>query len=123
MAANLLGLIGTSGILVATLYFPFSLPSPLVYLGRISYALYVFHTTILWFVFGSAFPRLQKYTLAHRYQGTTLALMLVILCASVSYRYFEGPILRLKDRFAIVHREVVSANRTTVLQAGQGKQS
>jgi peptidoglycan/LPS O-acetylase OafA/YrhL len=78
-----------------------------MYLGRISYGLYVFHTTIIWFVFGPPFPRLQRYTLAHRYQGTMLALMLVILCASVSYRYLEGPILRLKDRFAIVHRQVL----------------
>jgi peptidoglycan/LPS O-acetylase OafA/YrhL len=107
MAAYLLGLIGTSGILVSTLYLPLSLPTPLMYLGRISYGLYVFHTTIIWFVFGPPFPRLQRYTLAHRYQGTMLALMLVILCASVSYRYLEGPILRLKDRFAIVHRQVL----------------
>jgi peptidoglycan/LPS O-acetylase OafA/YrhL len=103
MAAYFLGLIGTTGILVATLYFPLRSPSPLVYLGRISYGLYVFHSTVLWFVFGSAFPRVQEYTLAHRYQGTTLALVLIILCASASYRFIEGPILRLKDRFAVVH--------------------
>lgn len=114
MAAYFLGLIGTVGIMMATLYFPLRPPSSFVYLGRISYGLYVFHTTILWFVFGSAFPRLQRYTVAHRYQGTLLTVLLVFVCASLSYRYLEGPILRLKDRFAIVHKGVTPVKPTTV---------
>lgn len=114
MTAYFLGLIGTTGILVATLYFPHRPPALLVYLGTISYGTYVFHTTMLWFVFGPAFPRLQAYMLSHRYLGTALAAALTILCASVSYRYFEGPILRLKGRFAIIHRSPSESNEGLV---------
>jgi len=102
LGAYLLALIGTCGILVATLYVPVSPPPLLVYLGRISYGLYVFHTTVLWFVFDSGFRALQSYTLSHRYQGTLLAVMLTVGCASVSYQFIERPILRLKDRFGVI---------------------
>jgi peptidoglycan/LPS O-acetylase OafA/YrhL len=102
VASYFLQLIGTCGIMVAALYFPVSPPPLFVYLGRISYGIYVFHATVLWFVFGSAFPRFQSYMLFHRYEGTLLAILLSILCASLSYRYIEAPILQLKDRFAII---------------------
>ena len=81
---------------------------PIVYLGKISYGLYVFHLAMLTIV----------YRLLHRAEGTLgqtafvtirglAALALTIGIASLSYRYFEAPILRYKRRFErIVTRPV-----------------
>jgi peptidoglycan/LPS O-acetylase OafA/YrhL len=35
--------------------------------------------------------------------GTTLVLVLCIASAALSYRYFERPFLKLKQRFTFVH--------------------
>lgn len=102
VAGYLLALIGTTGILVATLNLPVSPPSALIYLGRISYGLYVFHMTMLWVVFGSFSVRLRSYAFAHLWQGVSLAFLLTILCATISYHYMEMPILRFKERFRII---------------------
>lgn len=103
VACYLLGIIGTAGIFIATLWLPLKLPSLLTYLGKISYGMYVFHTSILFFVFGPPFPKVQAYAIAHPCQGTLLAFLLMILCASASYRFVEAPILRLKNRFTVIH--------------------
>ncbi len=66
----------------------------LVYLGRISYGLYVFHLPVIlaiaWWAPGRAWLRLPLVA------GLTLA------CAAGSYRYLESPFLRLKGRFTRV---------------------
>jgi peptidoglycan/LPS O-acetylase OafA/YrhL len=63
----------------------------LVYLGRISYGLYVFHTTTIGLVAAWWWPwRLPA------------ALALTVAVAAVSYRCFELPFLRLKARFTYV---------------------
>ena len=63
----------------------------LVYLGRISYGLYVFHLAALRTVPSLWWP----WRLA-------LAFLLTLLAAALSYRLLEQPFLRLKDRFAHV---------------------
>jgi peptidoglycan/LPS O-acetylase OafA/YrhL len=66
---------------------------PLAYLGRISYGLYAFHLPVLrgrwiyWFPYGFLIPRPYG------------ELALTIALAALSWRFFEGPINRLKDRF------------------------
>ena len=66
---------------------------PLVYLGRISYGLYVFHGAM--------------YALTHwaglRWQSRLpVAFLLTLAVAALSYRYLERPFLRLKQRYARV---------------------
>ena len=67
--------------------------APLAYLGRISYGLYALHLPILrggWLYsipYGFLIPRPYG------------ELALTIALAAASWRYFEGPINRLKDRF------------------------
>ena len=67
--------------------------APLAYLGRISYGLYAFHLPVLrgnwvyWFPYGFLVPRPYG------------ELALTVALAAASWRYFEGPINRLKDRF------------------------
>jgi peptidoglycan/LPS O-acetylase OafA/YrhL len=73
---------------------------PLVYLGKISYGLYVYHVLALSLV-GRALGGKA---------GTPLrflvfwwgALLLTIALASASYRWLETPFLRLKEKFAVI---------------------
>lgn len=74
----------------------------LQYLGKISYGLYVLHASIL-----VAISYLVPHFL-HRQHGVfiykvLIGLPLTVLLAHLSYRYFEKPFLRLKERFEIVH--------------------
>lgn len=65
--------------------------STLVYLGRISYGLYVFHEPAL--------------LIAHRLTSAMtipLGAAMTIAIAAASYRWFESPFLRLKSRFEFI---------------------
>ena len=74
------------------LVWPLSL-GPLAYLGRISYGLYAFHLPVLrgvWPVevpYAFYIPEIQR------------SLIETTILAALSFRFFEGPINRLKDRF------------------------
>ena len=89
---------------------PWNPPRILVYLGKISYGLSVFHSTTnalakrtaqRWFS-SSAIDSIP-------YFATVLAIafLLALLAASLSYRFLEKPFLRLKDRFAVIHSRPV----------------
>ncbi len=88
-------------------------PKPLVYLGKISYGLYVFHLLALYATragvesleSASSFFRAQHAIL--RPGKDLLALGLTILLASASYRFYESYFLRLKERFTFVRSRSV----------------
>ena len=65
---------------------------PLVYLGRISYGLYVIHLPVLMAVRQALGSGAWPLCLA-------LALAITIGAAAISYRWLESPFLRLKKRF------------------------
>lgn len=84
------------------------LPSSIIYLGQISYGLYLFHELVYFLIF-----RPGKSWLIHLSQalhladwtnaiGTALAFCVTVLLAHGSYRFYERPFLRLKSRFTIV---------------------
>jgi peptidoglycan/LPS O-acetylase OafA/YrhL len=87
------------------------LPAPLVYLGKISYGLYVFHMLAVacarkalvplggstFGVGGSTSGTALRYLLM-----LALALAITILLAMASYRFLEQPFLRMKERFTFV---------------------
>ncbi|MEW5940259.1 MAG: acyltransferase [Chloroflexota bacterium] len=67
------------------------------YLGRISYGLYVYHFAIVWFVarirdLSIPVPIAKPLTLV-------ISAILTYAVASLSYKYFEKPILDLKERY------------------------
>lgn len=84
------------------------LPKAAIYLGRISYGLYLIHALVLYMVFHvwkSSLTDLSA-TLHLAYWrnavGTAIALAATILLAMLSYHFFESPFLRLKKRFTFI---------------------
>jgi peptidoglycan/LPS O-acetylase OafA/YrhL len=103
-------LLGTILFLFSVLGIPeFYVPRWLAYLGRISYGLYIFHALLFHLCFEAGEHWLPRRWLALHLPpsvfplvGTMLVLALTIACAALSYRYFERPFLKLKDRFTLV---------------------
>jgi peptidoglycan/LPS O-acetylase OafA/YrhL len=82
-----------------------------LYIGRISYGLYVYHIIVIYYftpyVFDPFWTRINFESFGKlailQYHSWLLKLPLytaiTILISELSYRYFESPILKLKDRF------------------------
>jgi len=89
-------------------------PKRLVYLGKISYGLYVFHMLALsvsWRLFWPAESQrssLQATSWNGVVLGARAALILLVsmgmtvICAALSYRFLEQPFLSIKERFTFV---------------------
>ena len=94
-------------LIVAALGLPMPRANPvlraLIYLGRISYGLYVFHQL---FVYLLQVP--QTLEPGERLARAVLALAGTILAAALSYHALERPFLRLKDRYAHIKSTPVS---------------
>ena len=73
-------------------------PEPLVYSGRISYGLYVFHIP--------AIALITSHVPA-AWMGAVLSLGVAYGLASLSYRYYEMPFLLLKRRFELIPTRAV----------------
>jgi peptidoglycan/LPS O-acetylase OafA/YrhL len=72
----------------------------LEYLGKISFGLYIFHPVVL----DVARTLIPHETLAQWLVGTSAAFVFTVVAAAASYRWFEWPFLRLKDRYAVIRR-------------------
>jgi peptidoglycan/LPS O-acetylase OafA/YrhL len=70
----------------------------LLYLGKISYGLYVIHEFGYW----CATLILHPSTPEGKLLEMCLALIVTLLLAAISYRWLESPFLRLKERFSYV---------------------
>lgn len=77
-------------------------PKPLVYLGKISYGLYVFHAAAQTL----AGHYLQRFGLVASVVGS---FVLTVLLATCSYHFFEAKFLRLKQRFEVVPSRPIGA--------------
>jgi peptidoglycan/LPS O-acetylase OafA/YrhL len=84
------------------------LPNPLIYLGRISFGMYIVHITIYWVIYRIFKDELvllsDKMGLANwkNELGFVLAFMITVSFATLSYHFFEKPFLKLKNRFTLV---------------------
>jgi peptidoglycan/LPS O-acetylase OafA/YrhL len=86
---------------------PKYLPRPLIYLGTISYGLYVFHyfwleVTTIAFTHLLPSPHGTIAVAIRTALSLPAELLLTILTAKLSYKLLEKPFLKLKDRFAII---------------------
>jgi len=73
---------------------------PLVYLGRISYGLYVFHVLAL--MVSSYTVARPDSTLGRFLLRDTIAFVITVVLSAASYRWLESPFLTLKQRFTHV---------------------
>jgi peptidoglycan/LPS O-acetylase OafA/YrhL len=95
----LIGLLGTQ---------PRFLPRPLIYLGRISYGLYMIHIFFFWLVYDKFKPQLTQIAAAAGMAdwqdtfGAMVAFAASVALASLLYHGFEKRFLRLKRRFTLV---------------------
>jgi len=84
------------------------LPEPLIYLGRISYGLYLIHIFFFWLAYDQLKPWLIHATDAmgmaawRDHIGMLIAFAASVFFASLLYHFFEKPFLRLKRRFTYV---------------------
>jgi peptidoglycan/LPS O-acetylase OafA/YrhL len=81
-----------------------SIPPFLVYLGRISFGLYVFHLLAINLTdyVDSTFLGLPGWYGVRHMLHLAASLLLTIAVAAFSYRFFETPFLKLKERFAVI---------------------
>ena len=74
--------------------------SPFIYLGRISYGLYVFH--VLGLMISDYSVQQQDRSLGRYLFRNAVALAIAVAFAAISYRWLESPFLNLKQRFTHV---------------------
>lgn len=84
------------------------MPSLLIYLGRISFGMYVFHITIYWLIYNIFKNELGLISDPlglvdwKNEVGLVAAFLITFTLANVSYHFFEKPFLRLKNRFTLI---------------------
>jgi peptidoglycan/LPS O-acetylase OafA/YrhL len=91
-------LLGMLGANLSSL--PRFLMQPLVYLGRISYGLYVFHGVTIGLVSAGMthYVRIEQHSLQSFVLRISLSMLLTIGAATLSYRFLEHPFLLLKAK-------------------------
>ncbi len=71
--------------------------SPFLYLGKISYGIYLYHFPVLWAY--TKFSDSLGFDLPSGAQGFLFKLLITLAISSLSWHLFEAPINRLKSRF------------------------
>lgn len=94
-----------TSVLVLYHLFPFHIKfkqnrffSFLLYIGKISYGLYLIHMPIPYFIRAISTKILPNYHL-HEYLVILISLIFSFIAASISHKYFESYFIRLKDKF------------------------
>lgn len=82
------------------------IPGWAIYMGRISYGLYVFHQLAL-DISIAVFPHRTSFLGAVMLAKGASAMALTVLFASLSYRYFETPFLKMKKRHEVIESRPV----------------
>jgi peptidoglycan/LPS O-acetylase OafA/YrhL len=99
-----LGALGSVLLLVAFLGVNSKLlPGWAIYLGRISFGLYVYHQFAI-YVMRHLFI---SHSLPIFFLKNSLALGVTVLVAAISYRFFETPFLRMKKRHAVIESQPI----------------
>src|ERR1700733_1217707 len=108
IGAYALGTVGCVLLLLAFLNVDQKLlPRWAIYLGRISYGLYVFHELSLYLVTHIIFGHISSFASPLYFLKAILTLGLNVIIAIVCYRYFETPFLRMKRRYTVIQSQPV----------------
>jgi peptidoglycan/LPS O-acetylase OafA/YrhL len=86
---------------------PKLLPGWAIYLGRISYGLYVYHRFAAYITSKLLIGHLASFKSPLYLLKGVLALGLTFLMAELSYRYFETPFLQMKKRHTVIQSQPV----------------
>ena len=89
---------------------PFLRFRPLAYIGLVSYGMYLLNTLVLDVVN----PVMNRIGLRHPLLKFPVFVAATVLVAGISYRFFETPFLRLKERFSKV-REVQPVSKVALV--------
>ncbi|HSY36291.1 MAG TPA: acyltransferase [Acidobacteriaceae bacterium] len=104
MCGYALLLVGTTMIFLAVINAKWRIPHAIIYLGKISYGLYVFHAFFVYLIF---YPMNESspmhYFQSHKVVGIVLSFCLTVAASALSYHFFERPILKFKERFETIH--------------------
>jgi peptidoglycan/LPS O-acetylase OafA/YrhL len=76
------------------------IPRPVLWLGKISYGLYVYHVLVLSLM--PSWQEAQKHNVSLAIARVFMELLLVILVAGLSYRWLEQPFLRWREKATFV---------------------
>jgi peptidoglycan/LPS O-acetylase OafA/YrhL len=105
-----LGSLGSVLLLVAFLGVnPKLLPGWAIYLGRISFGLYVYHEFAMYLTNHVLFGHLATIASPILFLKAGSEFGLTVLMATLSYRYYEKPFLKLKKRHTVVESEPIGA--------------
>lgn len=108
MGGYALASLGSVLVLVAFLgVIPRMLPGWAIYLGRISFGLYVYHRFAAYLTSKLLIGHLASFRSPIYFLKGVLALGLTVLLAALSYRFFETPFLKLKKRHAVIESQPV----------------
>lgn len=92
--------LGCCSIFLSVLHIPYMVPRPLIYLGKISYGLYIFHA--LGMLLSDTILKSVPHGMIRGTLRLAIGLGLTLGLAALSYRFVEGPFLRLKERYTRV---------------------
>lgn len=106
----LMVLVGSVLFFISTLGIPNKyVPKLLVYLGRISFGLYMFHSLIFHLFFHGFRSYWEKPLIYLQINSTTISIIgtilvftVTVILSGLSYRYFERPFLKLKEKFTVI---------------------
>jgi peptidoglycan/LPS O-acetylase OafA/YrhL len=118
VGAFALMMLGSVTIFISILDIQLRIPRPLIYLGKISYGLYLFHVFFIWVIFHTSdrFPQMLYFE-NHKQIGIPLAFGLTVASAAFSYHFFERPILKFKERFETIHTRPAENGTAAILIA------
>jgi len=108
MGGYALGALGASLMLLASLgTSPKLLPRRFIYLGRISYGLYVYHEFAIYITTRFILRQASRIEAPILLLKISIELGLTILMAALSYRFFETPFLKMKNRHEVIKSEPI----------------
>jgi peptidoglycan/LPS O-acetylase OafA/YrhL len=81
------------------------IPQPILWLGKISYGLYVYHVLVLTLM--PRWPMIREHRASFAAARICFELLIVILLAGLSYRWLERPFLRWKERITFVPNRIL----------------